>query len=267
MSRRTFFRYFRGQGRARARAARRVRATRSRRRSSSVRPGDEKAHGPALRAAFDEVVRPQERHADHSRALQLMLREEPGGPGQRPGAAPPLGGGPHSPGGRTAPPPPRRARSRRPRGRAGRERARLPRGGPGGLGRRAPQPALHPPGPGDGGRPPRRERGLEREEVRLVVPAGQLPWRGGAPRPPRSRAREAAPRLPSTTWPRRWRAGQPPRSARPEWPFTQANRTRRPAIASSRATMISTLRTGLPSPLRQPRRFHPAIHLVTELMT
>ena len=31
--------------------------------------------------------------------------------------------------------------------------------------------------------------------------------------------------------------------------------------------MISTLRTGFPSPFFQPRRFQPAIHLVTELMT
>jgi AcrR family transcriptional regulator len=75
MSRRTFFRYFAGKdelvlerlvesGRAMATALR-------------DRPADEAAW-PALRAAFTEIVRPQEAHAEISRRLQLMLGDEPG---------------------------------------------------------------------------------------------------------------------------------------------------------------------------------------------
>ncbi len=52
----------------------------------------------------------------------------------------------------------------------------------------------------------------------------------------------------------------------PACPFTHSKRTRRPCIAWSRAFMISTLATGLPSPFFQPRRFHPGIHLVIALM-
>ena len=37
-------------------------------------------------------------------------------------------------------------------------------------------------------------------------------------------------------------------------------------MAASSAFMISTFWTGFPSPLRQPLRFQPGIHLVIELM-
>ena len=74
MSRRTFFRYFSGKDELvlerLLESGDRVAA------ALAGRPDDEPAW-TALRVAFDEVVRPQERHADHSRALQLMLREEP----------------------------------------------------------------------------------------------------------------------------------------------------------------------------------------------
>ena len=53
----------------------------------------------------------------------------------------------------------------------------------------------------------------------------------------------------------------------PECPFTHSNVTRRPASAASSSFMISTLSTGFPSPLRQPLRFQPGIHLVSELIT
>jgi AcrR family transcriptional regulator len=74
MSRRTFFRYFSGKDelvleRLLESGDRVAAALRD-------RPADEPAW-TALRAAFDEVVRPQEQHAAHSRALQLMLRDEP----------------------------------------------------------------------------------------------------------------------------------------------------------------------------------------------
>jgi AcrR family transcriptional regulator len=75
MSRRTFFRYFSGKDdllldRILAAGDRIAAALRE-------RPGEEAAW-PALRAAFDEVVVPQEASADRSRALQLMLRNEHG---------------------------------------------------------------------------------------------------------------------------------------------------------------------------------------------
>ena len=38
-------------------------------------------------------------------------------------------------------------------------------------------------------------------------------------------------------------------------------------MATSMAWMMSTFMTGLPSPLRQPLRFQPAIHFVTTLIT
>src|SRR5690606_18673571 len=41
----------------------------------------------------------------------------------------------------------------------------------------------------------------------------------------------------------------------------------RPFSASSSSLSSSTFMTGAPSALRQPLRFHPGIHLVTELMT
>ena len=74
MSRRTFFRYFSGKDelvleRLLESGDRIARALRE-------RPADESAW-PALRAAFDETVRLQEKHADRSRPLQLMLRDEP----------------------------------------------------------------------------------------------------------------------------------------------------------------------------------------------
>ena len=75
MSRRTFFRYFTGKDElvlerlieSGDRIAAALRA----------RPATEPAW-PALRNAFEETVLLQERYADRSRPLQLMLRDEPG---------------------------------------------------------------------------------------------------------------------------------------------------------------------------------------------
>ena len=53
----------------------------------------------------------------------------------------------------------------------------------------------------------------------------------------------------------------------PEWPLTHSNSTLRPASARSMSLSSSTFITGLPSFLRQPLRFQPGIHFVTELMT
>jgi AcrR family transcriptional regulator len=75
MSRRTFFRYFAGKDElilARIlEAGERVAAT------LEGRPADEPAW-PALRAAFEIVIRPQEVNGEISRTLQHLLREEPG---------------------------------------------------------------------------------------------------------------------------------------------------------------------------------------------
>jgi AcrR family transcriptional regulator len=73
MSRRTFFRYFTGKDEL---LLERILAAGDRiSEALSNRPADEAAW-PALRAAFDEVVLPQESAAERSRALQLMLRDE-----------------------------------------------------------------------------------------------------------------------------------------------------------------------------------------------
>src|SRR5699024_1822652 len=53
----------------------------------------------------------------------------------------------------------------------------------------------------------------------------------------------------------------------PECPLTHSNSTLRPASARSMSLSRSTFSTGLPSFLRQPLRFHPGIHFVTELIT
>src|SRR5690606_17001454 len=53
----------------------------------------------------------------------------------------------------------------------------------------------------------------------------------------------------------------------PAWPLTHSNSTLRPASARSMSFSSSTFMTGLPSFFRQPLRFQPGIHLVTELMT
>jgi AcrR family transcriptional regulator len=75
MSRRTFFRYFTGKdelvlARLIEHGDRLANALRE-------RPADEPAW-PALRAAFDAIVIPQEANPDHSRLLTGMLRDEPG---------------------------------------------------------------------------------------------------------------------------------------------------------------------------------------------
>ncbi len=73
MSRRTFFRYFAGKDEL---LLERILAAGDRiAEALEARPADEEAW-PALRAAFDEVVLPQETFADRSRALLLMLRDE-----------------------------------------------------------------------------------------------------------------------------------------------------------------------------------------------
>lgn len=75
MSRRTFFRYFAGKDEL---LLERILAAGDRiAEALSERPPDEAAW-PALRAAFDQVVLPQESLADRSRALLLMLRNEHG---------------------------------------------------------------------------------------------------------------------------------------------------------------------------------------------
>jgi AcrR family transcriptional regulator len=74
MSRRTFFRYFAGKDELVL--ERLVAAGDQIADALRERPSDEPAW-PALRAAFDDIVATQERHAERSRALQLMLRDEP----------------------------------------------------------------------------------------------------------------------------------------------------------------------------------------------
>ena len=75
MSRRTFFRYFDGKDELLLErlleSGERVAA------ALRERPVQEPAW-PALRAAFEELVRPQEEHEEKTRRLQLMLRDEPG---------------------------------------------------------------------------------------------------------------------------------------------------------------------------------------------
>jgi AcrR family transcriptional regulator len=75
MSRRTFFRYFAGKDELvlerLQEAGGRIAAALSR------RPPDEPVW-TALRAAFDEIVVPQEEHDEQARRVQLMLRDEPG---------------------------------------------------------------------------------------------------------------------------------------------------------------------------------------------
>lgn len=75
MSRRTFFRYFTGKDELVL--ERLVEAGQRIADALRDRPPDEEAW-PALRAAFDEVVLPQQEYAGPSRALQHMLRSEPG---------------------------------------------------------------------------------------------------------------------------------------------------------------------------------------------
>lgn len=75
MSRRTFFRYFAGKDELvlerLQEAGGRVAA------ALGQRPADEPVW-TALRAAFEEIVAPQEEHDDQARRVQLMLRDEPG---------------------------------------------------------------------------------------------------------------------------------------------------------------------------------------------
>ncbi|MBB6627486.1 TetR family transcriptional regulator [Nocardioides sp. KIGAM211] len=75
MSRRTFFRYF--SGKDELVLERLVESGHRIADALRARPADEAAW-PALRAAFQETVEVQERYADRSRPLQIMLREEPG---------------------------------------------------------------------------------------------------------------------------------------------------------------------------------------------
>lgn len=75
MSRRTFFRYFAGKDEL---VLERLQEAGSRvAEALDRRPAGERAWN-ALRAAFDEVVVPQEEHDDQARRVQLMLRNEPG---------------------------------------------------------------------------------------------------------------------------------------------------------------------------------------------
>lgn len=76
MSRRTFFRYFDG-GKDDLILQRIVAAGEQIAAELEARPTEEGAW-PALRAAFDVVVRPQEQNAAQARSLVLMLRTEPG---------------------------------------------------------------------------------------------------------------------------------------------------------------------------------------------
>ena len=73
MSRRTFFRYFTGKDELVL--ERLVEAGQRIADALRDRPDDEPAW-PALRAAFDVVVLPQQENPDRSRALQLMVRDE-----------------------------------------------------------------------------------------------------------------------------------------------------------------------------------------------
>jgi AcrR family transcriptional regulator len=74
MSRRTFFRYFTGKDELvlerMVEAGERIAV------ALRQRPAGEPAWA-SLRAAFDEVVRQQEKYADRARPLQVMLRTEP----------------------------------------------------------------------------------------------------------------------------------------------------------------------------------------------
>ena len=75
MSRRTFFRYFAGKDELVL--ARLVESGDKMAEALRARPAAEAAW-PALRAAFQQMVELQEKHADVARPLQLMLRDEPG---------------------------------------------------------------------------------------------------------------------------------------------------------------------------------------------
>ena len=75
MSRRTFFRYF--SGKDELIVARMIEAGERVAEALAARPPDEAAW-PALRAAFDAIVRIQDEKAEPSRTLQRLLRDEPG---------------------------------------------------------------------------------------------------------------------------------------------------------------------------------------------
>ncbi|SDS79879.1 DNA-binding transcriptional regulator, AcrR family [Nocardioides scoriae] len=74
MSRRTFFRYF--AGKEELVLERLLESGEELAAALAARPDDEPAW-PALRRAFDQLVEVQEAHAERSRPLQLMLRDEP----------------------------------------------------------------------------------------------------------------------------------------------------------------------------------------------
>lgn len=74
MSRRTFFRYFAGKDELVL--ERLIESGKEIAEALRERPTEEAAW-PALRAAFETSVSQQEEHAERSRPLQLMLREEP----------------------------------------------------------------------------------------------------------------------------------------------------------------------------------------------
>src|SRR4051794_15720389 len=75
MSRRTFFRYF--SGKDELILARMMEAGERVAAALAARPAEESAW-PALRAAFDAIVRIQDEKSDTSRTLQRLLRDEPG---------------------------------------------------------------------------------------------------------------------------------------------------------------------------------------------
>lgn len=75
MSRRTFFRYF--SGKDELIVAPMIDAGHRVAEALAARPAKERAW-PALRAAFDTVVRIQDEKAEPSRTLQRLLRDEPG---------------------------------------------------------------------------------------------------------------------------------------------------------------------------------------------
>jgi AcrR family transcriptional regulator len=75
MSRRTFFRYF--SGKDELIVARMIEAGERVAEALAARPAEEPAW-PALRAAFDAIVRIQDEKSGPSRTLQRLLRDEPG---------------------------------------------------------------------------------------------------------------------------------------------------------------------------------------------
>ena len=117
----------------------------------------------------------------------------------------------------------------------------------------------------------REEVGLERRSGGAALTRAAGAGRSGAGRaaagPPGTRVRDGA-----LLVCRRGTVGEPvgrlvERVTRVALDPLEADPFPRPAIARSRACMISTFMTGLPSPFFQPLRFQPGIHWVIELMT